>query len=710
MHRIPSPISDAIESLDLPSVPSLLLAFLQATASDKTSMSALADIVRREPALAARILGVANSAAFSRGERSHSIEQSMQRLGLRLLRSIAACLAVQGAFGSLSGARADDLAGFWRHSIFVAELARGIAAELGEPSTEEAYLAGLLHDIGELLLLGGLGGRYGELLIDGPTEEVLLGLEQARFGTDHAEVGAWLVDRWRLPSFLADAVRFHHRSAADVAAADPLTRILWAAHAGGLLAVQEAPEVEAYTAVGRVLPMDGLAFARLCGQASASVVSLAGALGVATTPPTQVVPLWREPPPVADATVHAELQAAALSMAALQPLQQDLSLLASESELLLSARESARILFGVADVAFLLVDESGQRWQAAALTGQAPQLARLPVARDTPGSACAEALKSGRPVSTFDTVRSGPVALADLQIARCLGSEGLLCVPMPAARGLMVCGVSQLQHLRLQARAALLSSFAGVAAQTLLAWRRQRGRERELEAEVAGRHRLRARQAAHEAGNPLGIIKNYLRIVDSKMPAAAALDGEISILRQEIDRVARILRQLDDDAVPGATGAGQLDLNSMLEGLRLLYGESLFGPAGVRLELQLQSPLALAGVDRDPVKQIVLNLWKNAAEAAPSGSAVTTATTDHVHQDGRLYTELRISDQGPGLPPEVLSSLYQPLDESRRPGHAGLGLSIVHGLVTKLGGHIRCQSQPQRGTTFIVLLPQAPAA
>ncbi len=709
MHRIPSPITEAIESLDLPSVPSLLLAFLQATASDSAPMSALAEIVRREPALAARILDVSNSAAFRRGEGGHGVEQSLQRLGTRLLRSIAACLAVQGALGRVAGSRGDDLAGFWRHSIYVAELARAIATELGEPAAEEAYLAGLLHDIGELLLMGGLGGRYGELLTGAPGEDALQGLEQARFGTDHAEVGAWLIERWKLPSFMADAVRFHHHSAEEVAGADPLTRIVWAAHAGGLLAAQDPPELDAFAAVGRVLALDGMAFARLCGQASAGVVSLAGALGVAATPPAQVLPLWRAPAGGEEASAHAGLHAAAVAMAALHPLQQDLPLLASETELLLVVRESARILFGVFDVAFLFADADGRRWQATVLAGQPSQLARLPVARDTPGSACAQALSSGHAVSTFDTVRAGPVALADLQIARCLGSEGLLCVPMPQADGLMVCGLSQLQHLRLQARGELLASYANVAASTLLAWRRGREREREFEAEVTGRHRLHARQLAHEAGNPLGIIKNYLRIVDGKLPMAGALDDEISILRQEIDRVARILRTLDDDTQPAAPGAGGLDLNGVVEGLRLLYGESLFGPAGVRLELQLQSPLAPASADRDPVKQIVLNLWKNAADAAPPGSAVITATTDHVHQDGRRYTELRISDQGPGLPPEVLASLYRPLSEGRKPGHSGLGLSIVHGLVARLGGHIRCQSQPQRGTTFSVLLPQAPA-
>uniref|UniRef100_UPI003FA686FB hypothetical protein n=1 Tax=Salmonella enterica TaxID=28901 RepID=UPI003FA686FB len=92
---------------------------------------------------------------------------------------------------------------------------------------------------------------------------------------------------------------------------------------------------------------------------------------------------------------------------------------------------------------------------------------------------------------------------------------------------------------------------------------------------------------AHEAANPLGIIRNYLTIVDLKLPDSKnGLGQEMAILREEIDRVSAIIRQLSEDATPPPEPEGTVELNALLEGLRALYGESLFGARGVALELE----------------------------------------------------------------------------------------------------------------------------
>jgi hypothetical protein len=91
---------------------------------------------------------------------------------------------------------------------------------------------------------------------------------------------------------------------------------------------------------------------------------------------------------------------------------------------------------------------------------------------------------------------------------------------------------------------------------------------------------------------------------------------------------------------------------------------------------------------------------------APPPLLLTPELVDHIHRDGRIYTQLCIADNGPGLPGDVMVSLFRPLGRTRRAGHSGLGLSIVHNLVARLGGEIACQSQPGRGTRFFILLPQ----
>lgn len=724
MQAIPSPTLDALESLELPTPPGALLAFLQAVRRDSVSMQETAELVRREPGLAARILTVANSAAYNAGGELRSLKQSLQVLGLRTLHSIAASLAVREAFSGLPGARAGDLDGFWRHSIFVAELAQAIAAETGRGDPEEAYLAGLLHDVGELLLLGGLGARYGTLLaeaagVGAAAERALQSLEQAALATDHAQVGAWLIERWRLPSFMADAVLLHHHAIEDVSAADALTRVLWAAHACEGLAAMDTPASADFEPVGRLVGLPSLRLAQLYGQAQAGVAALAQALGVGATAAAGVLPLWQPPPggpPLAADPGREGLRDAVASMAALQPLQHELAAADSEAQLLNAARESARILFGVRDVVFLLRTGAAASLSALALPGQPPQLQQLQISLQPPvAGACGRAALAHRVCSSFETGPAGPLAVTDLQLARALGAEGLLCLPIAAGgvlMGVMVCPVGRLQAERLEQRLALLGSFAGLVAGHLQSWRTLRERERELQAATVDRLRQRDREVAHEVSNPLGIIKNYLTLVRRKLPEDVQLGDELKVLNEEIDRVARIVRQLGQPVAegPGAGADARLDLNAAVESLRALYGEALFERAGLKLVLDLQAPLAPVLADRDSVRQVLLNLWKNAAEALPAGAQVTTSTADHIHRDGGLYTQLCVADNGPGLPADVMASLFRPLGAARRAGHGGMGLSIVHTLVTRLGGHVSCQSQPGRGARFFVLLPQASAA
>jgi signal transduction histidine kinase len=108
--------------------------------------------------------------------------------------------------------------------------------------------------------------------------------------------------------------------------------------------------------------------------------------------------------------------------------------------------------------------------------------------------------------------------------------------------------------------------------------------------------------------------------------------------------------------------------------------------------------------DADMLKQILLNLLKNAVEALPDGGRIEVANRGHVNRDRRLYLELCVSDNGAGLAPEVLANLFSPVRSSKEGAHHGLGLSIVHDLVTRLHGVIGCRSS-KSGTSFEILLP-----
>jgi len=110
------------------------------------------------------------------------------------------------------------------------------------------------------------------------------------------------------------------------------------------------------------------------------------------------------------------------------------------------------------------------------------------------------------------------------------------------------------------------------------------------------------------------------------------------------------------------------------------------------------------GCDRDSVKQIVLNVWKNASEALANGQGITISLTGGLMHQGLRYVELRIEDNGPGMSAAAMEAIFHPL-EARLGEPRGIGLSIVGTLARRQGIPVTCRSQQGSGTVISFLLP-----
>ncbi len=142
----------------------------------------------------------------------------------------------------------------------------------------------------------------------------------------------------------------------------------------------------------------------------------------------------------------------------------------------------------------------------------------------------------------------------------------------------------------------------------------------------------------------------------------------------------------------------------MVDDVLRLFRATQFLPAQVEVVTRMHDAPTEVEADADTLKQILLNLLKNAVEALPDGGRIEVTNRGHVNRDRRLYLELCVSDNGAGLSPEVLANLFSPVRSSKEGAHHGLGLSIVHELVTRLHGVIGCRSS-KAGTAFEILLP-----
>lgn len=705
MHRLPEAVQDSIESSQIPSPPEILLRLLQTVGDEQATMADLAGIVGKDPGLASRVLGVANSPALRRGRELKDLDTCLIALGTRLIRSLATCLAIQRLFERNSRLEGVDIADFWMHSLLVGELARGIADSAAYPAPDEAYLAGLLHNIGELVMLNAIGEPYRRFLRNSADNPRLLGEESQLFATTHADVGGWLIDRWGLDSVLGDSVAFHHATPHDILTATALPQIVWLAQTLVTLP-DDTPDVG--------LVINGASFTVRKAdllvtreQAIEHTRQIAEALGMSvpeTFPKrctTLAAPSPAPPPGNPAEEALGELMG---GMALLQPLQQDLFQLGSDKEVLLALQESARILFELSKVAILLANDAGDTLSGERVGGQPDLFRQLSIPLLASRSLAAAAVAQRQVRTTFDNPQ--PLSLLDLQLARALSAEGLLCIPMLARNrviGVMICGLSPRQHSRLQKRIPWLANFGKIAAISLDAAQEAERHRQQVAVELTEQFTTQARQIAHEAGNPLGIIKSYLKILERKLPEDGGRQ-ELAVLTEEIDRVANIVGHMTQ-ALKGAKTGGETDLVGLLNDFLMLYADTLFKARGIRVETQFPASGVAVRINRDNLKQIVLNLWKNASEALTGGKMVKIAVSDNIIHDGASYVQLRIDDNGPGMTEAAIQALYRP-QATPAGARRGLGLSIVGSLARQEGILITCRSQPGAGTSIALLIPR----
>jgi putative nucleotidyltransferase with HDIG domain len=195
---------------ELPSAPEVAQRMLVAANREDANARHLADVIARDPPLTARLLRLANSAFFASRAPVTSIPQAITLLGFARVRSMGLGLSVWGALAGRSASERRYRRILWTHSALVAAAARTLAERSGLDA-DSAFAAGLLHDVGKLVLGLRLGESYWALLDAAAEQEVPATIfEDDSFGCHHGTVGGWLLQLWQLPAELVDPVALHH--------------------------------------------------------------------------------------------------------------------------------------------------------------------------------------------------------------------------------------------------------------------------------------------------------------------------------------------------------------------------------------------------------------------------------------------------------------------------------------------------------------------
>lgn len=208
----PDKLERLLSEIEIPTLPAIATAIMEKTLDEKTSARQLAEMVEKDQALAAKVLKVANSPFYRRIQEISSIRAAVVLLGLNVLKSIVLSISVINMFND-KRKNVVDLYLFWQHSISCAVCARAIAGKIFPAVAEDAFAAGLLHDLGKVVLDQAVcrKGEYQEVIniIERGGMDIIKA-EQEVIGIDHAALGKRLMEKWNLPTVLSLAVGEHH--------------------------------------------------------------------------------------------------------------------------------------------------------------------------------------------------------------------------------------------------------------------------------------------------------------------------------------------------------------------------------------------------------------------------------------------------------------------------------------------------------------------
>ena len=218
---------------DLPSPPGVALQIVNMDTDAENDISEIARLICLDPALAAKVLRIANSPIYSRMRRIENLRQAIMTFGLNGTRILALSFALVDTL-SATGGKGIDHNLFWRRSLAAAIACRMLGERTGTGNAEEFFLAGLFQDIGMLVLDQVMPEVYQDQRALQPDHRALQEHEQLVLGTDHAAVGAWLLAGWGLPEHWASAVAASHDPASVAVAKEHLPMARCVALAGDL--------------------------------------------------------------------------------------------------------------------------------------------------------------------------------------------------------------------------------------------------------------------------------------------------------------------------------------------------------------------------------------------------------------------------------------------------------------------------------------------
>jgi len=723
----------------LPTLSAVAARLLQATTSDTSSAADVAAIITADQALTVKVLALVRRASV--GARDvNTVERAIVVLGFEAVRNAVLAIEVYETFkGAESQTEAAlDRAEFWKHNLAVACAARLIAERmrLGKQK-DEAFVCGLLHDLGKIALDACLPKSYARVLRQVRARgHCLCDAERELLGIDHTVAGKRLATRWKLPQPIVDSIWLHHHPPASLPESLQSGTLVAVVHLADEIVRQQHIGYSGYNhtepleTVARDVGLEPADIPRVIEALPeqmerncqlVGIDELSGSTLYAKAVSEANVELGRVNAALAEANRRLGLRAQCFD--ALGEFTRSLALDDHLTAICLAAARCVRKMVQVDAAVGFYCDPGGALYHIGACMPDGERVDILPGPTD---SAAGHPL-TGRSAVVGTSVCPAP-QMAEAVVRRFereLGAGPVRMWPITHA-GLVIGGV--LFHGETQSLEALSSTeeefeALSVAFGLAVAGAADRARSDRLSEELARANRqlhqardalLRAKSiamiaetaagAAHELNNPLAVISGR-----AQMLAQSTTDPEpkraAEIIHQHAQRASDIISELVQFAKPDPAKPVAIPLANWLGQL----GEEWISRSSLKpeqLRVTTSDPTVRVWADAGQLGQIFDALLANAIEACTPENARLVINSDSASSDDRIV--VTVEDNGVGMTPEVLEHAVDPFFSSRTAGRGrGMGLSQATRLATNNGGRLWLTSTRGVGTVAFLELPAA---
>lgn len=710
----------------LPSIPHVLLKLLEIISDPDVEFTQITRIIQSDPALTTRIMSVANSGAYSQWHEYKDFHRIVVAMGLNMVKTITINSAVQQFFSQFNVDDKGILAAFWKTSLTAACVARNLAGLIGYNNKDEAYIAGLLHKMGELVCLTYDAEEYmqrsHELYGNNPDVtmaelEVLRStMEQAFIGASIPEISAAIIQQFDPQTLLSDALLYQREPAGQLAGTPLLLQIINLTHK---LAEPSFKKEDTFAEVTKLFDLNNAVLEELLEKSLAEVKNIAQDMGLKI---------------LDDNSIQSDNESAQIKLAehirtiALSNSLQETANYRSEKGLFESIMQNLSVLFGLSNCIYLEYDEHNACLKAKYANHiEESVLEQFSIPLDAVLTLPVQALLGAVPLFSQEDDENKQKSVLDQQLQRLLQAQETLCIPLQnnasvskEKYGVLVAGITPACLPVLKQEKGLLYEFSRSTSQVISRDKKIAQQIQVITEEQQAQQSLNIRKLVHEANNPLGVIRNYLQILSHKLEDSKdeKLQGQLEILMAEVERVGNIILKIKDVPEIVPINNNRVNVNEIISRLVSVFQDSLFLKTGIKAILDLDETIPVLAGNINSLKQIVTNLLKNAVEAMPEGGEIQITTRDRVNDNGHQFIELSIIDNGPGIPGDIIKNLFNPVQSTKSKQHSGLGLSICKNLVNELDGTIRgsnrftgnlltgMEQQTLTGAEFIILLPR----